>query len=318
MEFKVIQINTNLKPSKKMKIVTTIVTSMYNRKQEVLEIIDKLFFPSLLRNSNKNTELIIIDDCSPLKIQTDILIHKYLPELRKAFGSVKYTTNKENLGFAKSYNVGIQMAKGKNLLIANDDLYFPIGSINKLIDTLSESKDCGLVGPISNTPMMWSFQYCKQAPRLKSYSTEEIGKIEEFSIWLSEKMSGKRTMTDHHLCGFCFASKTNFMKEFGGFNENYGYGNLEDTDLIYRILHKYGKERLVINNEVFIGHGGIKGNSRTLLQQPLRMICHMIINSVIFSYRWGLKKYFKIVYFGIKSQLNGTGTISELLPNIKF
>ena len=297
-----------------MEPTTTIITSMYNRKQEVLEIIDKLFFPSLTTNGNKEMGLIIIDDCSPLKDETEGLVSKHLPILKNVFRFVTFVRNESNLGFGKSFNRGLEMTKTKNILLVNDDLYFPHESIQKLIDTLSESTNYGLVGPISNSPIMWSYQYCKQAPRITSYSTQEFWKLEKFSLWLSKNMHGKRTTTDHHLCGFCFAADTAFLKEFGGFDPKYQYGCFEDTDLVARILAKYGESKLGINMEVFIGHGGPSGNSRTLFQQPVRMIYHNLINGFIFAKRWGFKKYFKIVSFGMQSQRNGKGTISELLP----
>ena len=298
---------------------TTIVTSMYNRKPEVLETIDKLFFPSLLHNGNKSIGIIIIDDCSPLREETENLVYRYLPFLKNVFAFATFVRNESNLGFAKSFNRGINMTNTKNIVIANDDLYFPFGSIEKLVNTLSEPANYGLVGPISNSPIMWSFQYAKQAPRIKSYSIKEFDKLEAFSLLLTKKMPSRRTTTDHHLCGFCFAANTAFLKEFDGFDERYEYGTFEDTDLVARILKKYGKAKLGINMEVFIGHGGVGGNSKTLFQQPMKMVYHNLLNSYIFFKRWGFKKYLKILLFGLQSQRNGKGTISELLPgNIKF
>ena len=35
----------------------TIVTSMYNKNNGILDILDKMFFPSLIQNGNKNVEI---------------------------------------------------------------------------------------------------------------------------------------------------------------------------------------------------------------------------------------------------------------------
>lgn len=292
-------------------ISTTIITSMHNRNKNVLEIIDNLFFPSLLNNGSKEMELILIDDYSPLKIETEKIVAKYLPNLKNVFGSVIFKRNTLNLGFAKSYNRGINMAKGKYLLIVNDDVYFPMNSIKKLTDTLSEPGNYGLAGPITNTPNSWSFQYCKQAPRIKSYSQETIKKIEQFSIWLAEKMKEKRMPTEN-LSGFCFAIDAVLFKKMGGFKENYKYGYFEDTDLFRRINNEYGKEKIVINMEIFIVHGGVGGSSATFTQQPLKTVYYFLTNSLKYGKKWGYGNLIKRIIYGLRSR-SGKGTISELL-----
>lgn len=308
-----------------MKGKVTIVTSMYNKSAEVLEILDKLFFPSLLFNGSKNERgedsevknigLILIDDASPMEKETLNLVRKYEKNLLEIFSFVKFERNKTNLGFAKSYNKGINMVKTKYILVTNDDVYFPPGSIKRLVQTLDEPANYGLVGPIANNSTLWSYQYAKQAPKLKSYEPEEIKSLKNFSIWLEEKMRGQRKTTDHHLCGFCFASKTEFLKEFNGFDESYNFGQFEDTDLVRRIVKNYGSQKIAIIMDIFVGHGGINGNSRSLFQEPQKMIFYAFLNGMKYLQKWGLKAYLKILIFGIRSQITGKGTISELLPS---
>jgi hypothetical protein len=54
---------------------------MHNRTQASIDVMDALFFPSLLRNAAKDWELIIVDDASPLKQQTNALMVRHLPLL---------------------------------------------------------------------------------------------------------------------------------------------------------------------------------------------------------------------------------------------
>lgn len=296
---------------------TSIVTSMYNKNNEVLKTIDNLFLSSLINNGNKDTEVIIIDDCSPLRTETENVINKHLPLLKDAFGSVLFIRNESNLGFAKSFNRGINIATGENLLITNDDVYFPVGSIQKLVDTLSESDHYALVGPISNNPELWSFQYCMQAPKIKSFSVEEINKLESFSIRLAYLMHDQRKTVDN-LCGFCFATDASFLKSIGGFSEKYEHGYFEDTDLIQRINHSYGLKKVAVNMEVFISHGGPKGASQSFKQLPIKMVISLIINSFKYANTWGYGTLLNRYIYGIGSQ-KGKGTISELLhPNLQF
>lgn len=290
----------------------SIVTSMCNRGPEVLEIIDKLLFPSLLNNGRSDMELVIIDDYSPLKNETQTIVEKHLCDLKSAFGNVVFIRNGSNLGFAKSFNRGMFMARGEKLIVANDDLYFPLNSIGRLAKTLDEPAGYLIAGPITNASSAWSFQYCKQAPLLRSYAPAEITRLEKFSEWLYAQMKGRRMTTDN-LCGFCFAADPVLLKEFCGFDEQYGYGFYEDTDFVQRIAKAYGEKKIAINLEVFIGHGGDKGSSKTVSQELLKMNYALVTNGIRYGHRWGYWKLLKRIVFGIESQF-GKGTISELLP----
>jgi GT2 family glycosyltransferase len=295
-----------------MEFAITIISSMYNRSLEVLEVIDKLFLPSLLENGGADRELILIDDCSPLKIETEAIIRKHLPELERRFGKVVFAQSETNRGFAGSFNKGLVLAHGKKIIITNDDVYFPPGSVGKLATTLDEQAGCLIVGPITNASTAWSFQYCRQAPTIKSYEAEEIAKLTQFSKRLAAAMAGRRMATDN-ICGFCFAADTNFLRLIGGFDENYAYGFFEDTDLIQRVAREFGAERIAINLAVFVGHGGIKGSSRSMLQHPLKAQLALIINGIKYANRWGWGKLLRRVIFGTRSQLTGKGTISEFI-----
>ncbi|PIN80577.1 hypothetical protein COV16_00640 [Candidatus Woesearchaeota archaeon CG10_big_fil_rev_8_21_14_0_10_34_8] len=92
----------------------SIVTSFYNRKLSTLEVIDKMFLPSLVNNADSDTEVVIIDDCSPLEKETKELVEKHLPDLKR-FGKVVFKRNSKNLGFAGSFNRGIKIASGNRL-----------------------------------------------------------------------------------------------------------------------------------------------------------------------------------------------------------
>jgi GT2 family glycosyltransferase len=292
----------------------SVITSMYNRSTEVLSAIDNLFFPSLLNNGNSGTEVIIIDDCSPLENETKAIVEKYLPDLKRRFGNVDFIRNASNLGFAKSFNKGLILAGGEKSVVVNDDLYFPQNSLAGLAATLDEPEGYLIAGPITNASSSWSYQYCKQAPQLESYALAEIEKLERFARWLLMVMKGRRMTTDN-LCGFCFAADAVFLKKIGGFNERYGYyGFFEDTDLVQRIARECGEKKIAVNLEVFIGHGGVKGTSRTMLQQPLKMACALLVNGFKYANDWGYGKLLKRIIYGNWSQLTGKGTISELLP----
>lgn len=64
------------------------------------------------------------------------------------FPKVRLLENKENLGFAKANNLGIQVAKGKYVLLLNSDTYMVENSLQKLVRRADETEDIGAVGPM--------------------------------------------------------------------------------------------------------------------------------------------------------------------------
>ena len=291
----------------------SIVISMHNRKPEIIEVMDHLLFPSLLNNGGLDIELILLNDCSSLKNETETLVGKYLPRLNEIFGKVIFSSSPANLGFAGSYNRGIFMARGKYVVVANDDLYFPKNSIRSLVKTLEGPEGYLIAGPITNASSSWSYQYCKQAPLILGYSSEEVAKLDAFAFWLDRNMYGRKVQTDN-LCGFCFVADSYTLKAVGGFDERYKYALYEDTDLIQKIIRDHGKEKIVVNLEVFVGHGGVKGSSGTILQQPVKMACALVVNGIKYANNWGYWKLLRRIVFGMRSQITGGGTISELFP----
>ena len=290
----------------------SLIVSMYNRSSQIIRIIDSLFFPSLIRNASTDIELVIIDDCSPFQKETQTVVDKYLPVLKSDFGSVVFTRNSCNFGFARSYNIGMRMASGEQLLITNDDVYFPRGSIANLARTLKEPAGYLVAGHIVNASTAWSYQYCKQAPVLKSYASEELAKLEAFALFLERKMAGRRLITDN-LYGFCFIADAGLLREMGGFDERYAYGLFEDTDLVQRIVREYSKKVIAINLGVFVGHGGIHGSSRSIFQLPAKLLYYTLVNGCKYANSWGWGTLAMRLRNGLLSQFTGKGTISELL-----
>ncbi len=235
-----------------MPIKVSIVTSMYNKRKETLEIIEKLFFPSLINNARESMELILVDDCSPLAEETDKVVNKYKLLLNEKLGSFAYLKNKKNVGFSDSYNRGMKLAKGELILVVNDDVFFPRNSIKSLCAAALSNKEIGAIGPVTN--YAGSFQNTHIFRRLESYLKKETNRIENFAIWLKNVM-GKKTYEVDRLIGFCVVYKKKILKKVGYFDNKYSFGNFEDDDLNMKI-RKLGYS-IVLDAAVFVEHGGI-------------------------------------------------------------
>ncbi|MBN1644861.1 glycosyltransferase family 2 protein [Candidatus Woesearchaeota archaeon] len=286
----------------------SIITSMYNKKKSTIKIIDSLFFPSLLNNASKDKELILIDDCSPLKEETKILIKKYLPKLKKKFKRVVFARNPCNYGFARSFNRGIGLAKGNILIVSNDDIYFPKKSIDSLINSVKKNKNYGIIGPITNEKTACSYQYCKQAPRLRNFSFLEINRIESFAKLVKNLIKKSIIKTDF-VAGFCFAVPKKVINEIGVFDEYFKYGFYEDLDFSRRISRKY---KQAIIPSVFVYHGGLRGKaSLSFRQRPVKMVLANCINFFKFVCKW--KAPFWTTFFMLRGlyRMTGRNTVSE-------
>ena len=84
----------------------SIIVPSYNRNAEIPALLD-----SLTKQTVKNFEVIIVDDCSPQPLKVD-----------QAYDfEVKVIRNEKNKGAAGSRNVGAENASGEWLLFLDDD-----------------------------------------------------------------------------------------------------------------------------------------------------------------------------------------------------
>lgn len=116
--------------------LVSIILPTYNRTQYVKRAIE-----SVLDQTYKNIELIIINDGSTDKTS------EIISEFRKKDKRVSILTNKINLGFVKSLNNGITIARGKYIArIDDDDFWSDPKKLEKQIEFLENHPDYVLTG----------------------------------------------------------------------------------------------------------------------------------------------------------------------------
>ena len=109
----------------------SIITINYNGLKDTCELIDSIPF-------NDNLEVIVVDNAST-QDEASIITEQY-PQ-------VKVIRSKRNLGFAGGNNLGIKEAKGKYILLINNDTFFKEFNIEALIERLESSNKTGIVCP---------------------------------------------------------------------------------------------------------------------------------------------------------------------------
>ncbi len=179
-------------------------------------------------------EIIVIDNCSTdgtvewLKEQTDI---------RTIF-------NNENVGFPKGCNQGIQIAKGENILLLNNDVVVTKHWLDHLLVCLYSADDIGAVGPVTN-----SASYHSTIP--VSYTS-----IDEMHAFASQYnvLDPNKWEERLKLIGFCMLIKKEAIDKVGLLDERFTPGNFEDDDYSFRL--RQAGYRLMLCKDTFIHHYG--------------------------------------------------------------
>ena len=109
----------------------SIITINYNGLKDTCELIDSIPF-------NNEMEVIVVDNAST-QDEPSVISERY-PQ-------IKVIRSPRNLGFAGGNNLGIKEAKGKYVLLINNDTYFKDFKIEPLIKRLESSEKIGIVCP---------------------------------------------------------------------------------------------------------------------------------------------------------------------------
>lgn len=111
--------------------LVSVIIPTYNRPDYL-----KLSIESVLRQTFKDFEIIVIDDGTP-SIENEILCNK--------FGGIKYLKITNSGGPAKPRNEGIRLAKGKYIAFLDDDDLWHPDKLKIQIDVIENNMDYGLV-----------------------------------------------------------------------------------------------------------------------------------------------------------------------------
>jgi len=179
---------------------------------------------------NTEGEIIVVDNASP---------EKPIGFIRDKFPDVQFIESKENLGFAKANNLGVEKARGEYVLILNPDTVIPENLFDEILPFADSKTDLGALGvrlidangnfhPESkrNIPNLQNtfgklFASFFDKSKSKGYYKSDVG---EFDIAPAEVLVG----------AFMLLRKSVY-EEAGGFDGRYFmYG--EDIDLSYTLI----------------------------------------------------------------------------------
>jgi|GEM_PF-1640784 len=212
----------------------------------VIPVFNQLEYTKQCLESMNNTikekvEVIVIDNASSDGTK------EYLNNFKRERIRLKYIGNKENLGFPKAVNQGIKETRGDFVIIANNDIVFTNGWLEKMILPAENDSGIGIAGPVSNE--VSGLQKDENAV----YST--MDEMAEYSLKNSEINKGV-TVVFPRLAFLCTLIKRKVIDAIGGLDERFSPGNYEDDDFCLRA--QLAGFKGVIVKDVFIHHYGSK------------------------------------------------------------
>ncbi len=233
----------------------SVIIPVYNALEDL-----KVLVESLKNNFNFSLgKIILINDCSK-KETTDYLIN-----LNKENPQFNICHNEQNLGFIKTCNKGMKIAKGEIIVLLNSDTQIPKLFAEKIIDCFNANTKIGIASPISS---------CSDAyfiPLEKGYSLENI----------NNRLDNKHKISYPDILaaeGFCFCIRKQVIEQIGYLDEIYGKGYHEEIDFALRATTYGWKNVLIDNLYVYHARQASFGSEerKKLIQQ----------NNKIFNERW--------------------------------
>lgn len=176
----------------------------------------------------------------------------------------KYCINSVNVGVARSWNIGAQMAEGTYLCYLNDDVSIGEGGIEGMHQILSSDATIGQVGPVG---ALWEGAHHKA-------------------------FVGESVLADADaIAGFCFMMPDAVYRSLGGFDVEYSPAGLEEIDMCFTI-RKAGL-RCVVVPQLAIHHYHHHGVSAyktdiTYLSSTIDTVSLHDRNKAYFEKKWGL------------------------------
>jgi GT2 family glycosyltransferase len=228
----------------------SIVIPVYNSDRLTIECLTSL----LKHTKDISYEVIVIDDGSAEKTK-DVL---------SRIETITYLRNTENVGFLLSCNRAAEKARGKYLLILNNDVQVTEGWLRPLVDTLSKHENVGAVSPKILYP---SGRLQEAGARIKrDASSQLLGYFDDLDL---PRYNYIREV--EYCSSVCLLLKTEVFWQLGGFDTDFAPAYGEDSDLCFR-LRNLGKRILYNPGSVVIHHlsGTVKGDSAYKRQLVIR------------------------------------------------
>jgi len=239
--------------------VTSIILVTHNQLAYTRGCID-----SVRHFTDEPYELIVVDNGS-----TD-----GTPEYLQSLEGARVILNDDNRGFPAAVNQGIEIARGRQMLLLNNDTLVTTGWLRRMLEALRSDPQIGLVGPTTNNisgEQQIAVQY------------DDLAQLDGFAWDRYRQFHRQRIETDR-LVGFCLLIDRAVIDAVGALDERFGIGNFEDDDFCRRAIA--AGYRAVIARGAFIHHFG----SRTFAASGIDFQQLLSDNHKLYQEKWSEPK----------------------------
>src|SRR5258708_6011548 len=200
----------------KMKLVSVIIAN-WNGQAVLKDCLD-----SLLKIDYLSWELILVDNGST--DGSENLLFNY-PKEKLNYKLIK---NTQNLGFAKANNQGAKIAKGKYLLLLNNDTKLTPDFLTKLVNRMENSSNIGVIQP--KIKIMDDSRYLDNAG---SFFTR-IGFLQHWGFMKRDTAEFNIETEIFSAKGACMLIRSEVVKHVGLFDDSF-FSYFEESDFCWRV-----------------------------------------------------------------------------------
>lgn len=205
------------------------------------------FLSTVTYSSKDDFDLYVIDNCS-----TDDSIN-YIEEW---FPEVKVIRLKKNLGFAKGYNVGLEMINAKYLVLLNSDVKVSENWLDPIIETLDNNGNIAICQPTILS---------LEEPEKYEYAGAAGGYMDKFGypfcrgrLFDQVESINPEYQFDAEIfwaSGAAMVIRKEVFDQVGGFDDDY-FAHQEEIDLCWRVQRLRHKVKFVAESTVYHLGGG--------------------------------------------------------------
>ena len=205
-------------------MLVTVYITTFNRVNLLKRSLDSVF-----KQTYKNIEIIVVDDCSTDGTQ------EFIKEISQQDKRIKFFLKEKNGGACESRNIAIQNAKGEYITGLDDDDYFLSNRIENFVNSLSNAKNSIL---LFDNPII----KLDERPIITK-------KIKIMNTLKSKKIKAKDLVFSNYIGNQVFI-KTDILRKFGGFDKNMPMW--QDLECWYNLLKQTESYALRLSSYTYV------------------------------------------------------------------
>jgi len=254
----------------------SIVIVTWNSQEFIQNCLDSIY----LSQRNFSSEVTVVDNDS--SDRTTQIIEELYPQ-------VNLIQNKENSGYAKANNQGIEDSSGRYVLLLNPDTQLREDSLALMYQFMEENPEVGALGPKLINPDRTIQPSCREFPTFSTLVWEFSGlsilfpKSKTFSRWRMGYFAFDQTREVDQPMGSCLMLRRETLEDVGLLDENFPMF-FNDVDLCYRII-KAGWKIYFYPEAVVIHH---KGASTSKVKRKMIWLSHLAFYRFFKKHETGL------------------------------